>query len=665
MTAEHRSFCRVCPAECGIMVTVEGDRVVSVRGDRDDPVSRGYTCEKGRALPLIQHDPARLDHPTIDGRRSGWAETLDSLGSRLRSIAGRHGPHAIAFYTGNGAVFDAAGIATAHRLALGLGTRSRFSSETVDAPNKPLVAELMGGRPWLLPVADYRDARLHLLIGVNPVISHGHFNSFPDPVTRIREMLAAGEVWVLDPRRTETAKLATRHLAPRPGTDVAVLAHCVREILEAGADAGFLAAHASGLEGLRHAVQPWTRDRAASVSGLEEAELAELVEAIRRAGRVAAQTGTGVSMGPQANIAEWLTWALNGVTGSLDRERGIWFNPGYFSERDRRDWPPAPVPEGRPVPSRPEVLGDRRGQLPSAAMASEIETGEVRALVVVGGSPLTAFPNASRVREALPGLEVLAVLDVRAHELTRMASHVLPVAAQLERADLPGFVEPFQSCVMGRYTPAVVAPGAERRPMWWVLAELGRRLDVNPLPPGLDPDTATDDDVLRGQVGKSSLSFDGLRQRRIEVRDRAVFGWVTDRVLPAGRWNLAPEPLVEQLASWQPTSVDALSMIPRRQRRHFNSTLAEAGLGDRPDLLVNPSDAAARGLGDGAPARLAGPGGSLQVTVRLDPQIRLGAISLPHGWPGANVETVLGDDVLDPLTGMPVQSAVPVELSAP
>ncbi len=665
---EHRSFCRICISLCGIIVTTEGDRVVSVRGDPEHPLSRGYTCSKGRALGDAQHDPARLDGPLL--RRGaelvpvGWEECLGDLAGRLRAISEESGPDAIGFYLATASTFDPAGRRIVEQLIRLLNTKSRYTSTTVDTPCKPLVSELMSGFPGLVPALDFERATLVLLFGTNPVVSHGHLNAFPDPVTRLRELARRGEVVVCDPRRTETARLATRHLALVPGTDYALVAYLVRELLREGADRTYLDAHATGVEALAAAVEPFDLFRATSLTGLAAEELEELLATVRRHGRVAAQTGTGVSMSAAANVTEWLVWALHVVTASYDRPGGMWFHPGFLKCLDRRDFAASDATPGPGPRSRPE-LPRRWGEYPCAALADEIEAGNLRALVVVGGNPLTSLPEVGRLPELFGRLEVLAVADVRRSDTVEYATHALACAGQLERADVPHYIDQFQAAVASQYTPAVVSLGADRRPLWWCFAELARHLGFGALPDVGDPDACRDDDLLARIAGRGRVGFDELRAApSAVVAQDAVFGWVEERVLPDGRWRLAPAELVAQLATLEPPA--PLVLTPRRQPRHLNSQLRDPLATrrlDEPDVLLHPADAADAELADGDLVVVASEAGEVTGVARLEEGLRRGAVSVPHGFAAMNAAVLTSSSTgVDPLTGMVLQSGVPVTI---
>jgi anaerobic selenocysteine-containing dehydrogenase len=658
---EQPSFCRICNAMCGIVVTLEGERIVRVRGDPEHPLSRGYTCPKGRALPALHHDPRRLDHPAIGGREVGWDAMLDDLTGRVRDTLDVAGPDGVAMYLASGSAFDSAGRRAAERFLRVLGSPQKYTATTIDTPSKPLVAELVGGWSGLTPVWDHEHSTLLVLIGSNPVVSHGHSNAMPDPVSRLRRHRArGGELWVVDPRTTETARLADRHLTPRPGTDWLVLAHLVRALLpEPGTpEADALRARATGVDELRNALEPLDPTVTSAGTGMAVEVLDDLVAAVRRHRRVSALTGTGVSMCATANVAEWLLWALHVVTDSYDEPGGMWFNPGYLLQLDTRDLPSSDGTPGTGPSSRPE-LPRRFDEWPCAGLLSEIEAGNVRTLFVVGGNPATAFPDAARTRAALASLDTLVVIDVLPTETTDLATHVLPAVDSLERADLPLLLDGYQLAVATQFTPAMVPPVAERWPVWRMFAGLGERLGLDVLGRGVTAAAATDESLLRPVAERSRGGAEAVFAARNGVVDSgAVFGWVR-RILPDGRWRLAPAPLLAQLAATALPSERQLQLVAHRQLRTMNSQLRN--LADVA-VLVHPSAAADLG-GDGTEVEVRAAARTVLGTVRGDERVPPGVVTIPHGWAAPNVSDLTSaDDAIDPLTGMVTQSAIPVEI---
>ena len=648
-----RSFCRVCTSVCGILVDIDGDEVVRVRGDRDHPLSHGYTCPKGRALPQMHHHPERFEHPLIrtDGalQPTTWHSCLDDLGVKLRDIIDRHGPEAVGILFGTGVGMDAAGYRMAQGLHAAIGTPAKFSPLTIDGTAKVLISELMGGSSALTGRPDYDGAALVMLIGSNPVVSHGHTVGMPNPTGAIRDLAKRAQVWVVDPRHTETARLATRHLAPRPGTDYAVLAFLVREVLRSGVEV-----LVQGVDELAAAVEPFTLAHAAAVADVSQAKLSELLAAVRQAGRIAIDTGTGVTMSASANVTQWLSWALLILTDSMNRPGGYWFHPGFAYQLEAFELPISP-PEGTfgPGPrSRPETQAFLR-EWPCAVLPDEILAGNIRAFLNLGGSLVTAFPDAGSLVPALKQLDVFATTEILPNETTALSTHVLPTKDQLERPDVTLW-DILSPRVCAQHTSAVVDAVGERRSMWWVLAEIGRRLGHQ-----LADTSLSDDAMLASLAGGGRCTFEELAEAGyVEAPRELPAPWVERHVERLGGWRLAPPLLVDQLAGlWEPAQ---LVLVPRRQRRRLNSQLEY--LGESAEVFVHPDDAAAAGVVDGRSVIVRSEHGELTGIAKVDPSIRRGAVSVPHGHADANVNLLTSKDDIDLVTGMTRYSGVPVTL---
>jgi anaerobic selenocysteine-containing dehydrogenase len=627
---QRRSFCRICAAACGIVVEVEGDRVVGVAGDPEHPVSKGYTCPKGRALGAFHHSPARLDRPRLRGVDVSWDDVLGDL-------AGALDPATTGFYLATGFGFDSAAQVASMTWFAGLGSPQLYTAVTVDNAPVLTAAELVTGQPMLNPVWDPEAPGLLLAFGINPVVSHGYGTAMPDPITRLRRYRAlGGQVWVLDPRHSHTAANADVHLAVRPGSDTAVLAWLCREVLAERPDID-----PADITTLREVLAPFTLERACEAAGVDVSGVLGAVRA--NVGRLAVMCGTGLTMSRDGVLAEWLRWVLLALTGSLDTAQGMRFNRGRVMRLARNMHPVAkPGP-----PTRPELRAVI-GQYPCVAMVDEIEAGNLRALVVGGGNPLSAFPDKDRTRKALASLDVLAVVDVAESELTDLATHVLPAAGQLERGDLT--LAEHVSIRSGiSYTPAVVAPAGERKPVWWMFGQLARRMGGDILG-GADPDALTDERYL-GAIAGADVVAAGPHGVDVPLE----YGWVAEALLPEGRWRLAPVELVERLRVHVPPTGDGLVLVNRRDVRRLNS-LVYAGDGEA-QVRVHPDDA--EGLGDVATVTTAH--GAIAATVVVDPGMRAGTVSVNHGRAGADVARLTSAVVdVDPLTGMPLASGLAV-----
>ncbi|MEZ5244137.1 MAG: molybdopterin-dependent oxidoreductase [Acidimicrobiales bacterium] len=601
-----------------------------------------------------------MNNPRLRGVDVEWDEILDDLGTGISSVVEAEGPDAVALYLATGLAYDSAGQVAAGMWLGGLGSSAFYSAATVDNAPVLVAAELVAGHPMLNPVWQPDRHGLLLVVGCNPVVSHGYGTTLPDPVRYLRDhRRGGGRLWVIDPRTTETAALADRHLSVRPGADVQILAALCGALLESGADEAELTQHCDPAEvlALRRALEPFSFERAAAAAGIEEGDLVELLDDIRQHhGRVAAFCGTGTTMARDGVLVEWLRWVLLILSGSLDRSDGMRFNRGAVNLlRPRKGGAPGPGPRSRPE------LRRVAGQMPAVALADEIEAGEVRALVVTGGNPLHAFPEPDRLRDALATLQVLAVVDVADSELVDMATHVLPATGQLERADL-SLAENVSLRSGIQATAAVVPPVGHRRPTWWIMASLGQRCGVDLLG-GSDPDAVTETSFLssmlaRGPLDPAAVWANGAHGTDVDVD----FGWVKATMLPGGRWRIAPPELIERLAARSESS-SGLLLVPRREMEWSNSVRfgeSEAP----PELLMSPADALTASLADGDRVEVKSRHGRVAATVRIDDAIVEGVVSLPHGRAASPVGrlTSASHDV-DPLTGMPHTSGFSVTVS--
>jgi anaerobic selenocysteine-containing dehydrogenase len=671
ITRTARSYCRICMSLCGILVDLNGEEIVRVRGDREHPHSRGYICPKGRAIPRMHHHPRRLERPLmrINGclQPTSWKECLDDLGGRLRAIIDTHGPSAVGIFFGSGNGNDATGHRMGMALRAAIDTPVRFTPMTIDAASKTLIEALMIGVPNLHPRADFERTNLVIYIGINPMVSHGHIIGMPNPATMIRAVAERGEVWVIDPVATETAKFATHHMAPWPGSDYAILGYLIRELLRNGASQAVLECHAVGVEALRDAVEPFDERHSADLAGVSRDQLAALLQSVRRAGRLSIETGTGATMPTTGNLTQWFVYVLMVITDSMNRPGGAWFHPGFIKQIDRAPLSIVSDLFGPGPKSRPE-LRTFIGDWPCAALPDEINAGNIRAFINLGGAPMRSFPDTNALRPALERLEVFASLEIIENDSTALSTHVLPTKDFMERPDLMMW-DTISSRLNMHYSPAIVGPVGDRRSAWWMLAELIRRLGHEPpgVLPADDRESGADEAVLAAAATDARIPFDDLAARQyVDLQRELPAKWVDDHIDRLGGWRLAPPELVEQLRAERARrpigSEDrTLMLVPRRQRRHLNAYLLFDG--SAPEVFLNPTDAAAAGIDDGGSVSIRNERGEMVGIARVDSKMRAGVVSVPHGFDEqANVNLLTDAKHLDPLTGMPCFSGLRVTI---
>lgn len=661
------STCRCCSAGCGISAEVEEGRLVSVQGDRDHPLSHGYLCPKGRALPWVNDNPHRLAFPLVRGERASWTEALDDLAGRLTSVRDRFGGGSVGTFRGHGGHADKIGIAALNRVVREMGSSQFYSVSSIDIAPTLRVAQIITGSAAALPrwIPEDPASTLAVWFGGNPAVSHGYVTQMPDPVRRIRAFRERGGVlWVADPRATRTASIADHHLQLRPGTDHVVLAWLVAQTLQAGrCSQSFVdcttsrerAALEAGLVGV-------TLESTVETTGLAGSDLVTLSEQIRDAERISLISSTGVTFQREAVLTEWLRWVLLLLTDSLDRPGGMAFSRDWFDPLDLRDHALPPHEETLPPPaSRPE-LQRLNGEIPVAAMGDEIRAGNLRALFVNGGNPAVSFPDPESVTAYLGELEVLVAVDVASSATTAIATHVLPVAGQMERTDVLAWTDDYV-----RVAPSVVEPAAERRPLWWIAAQLGARLGID-IVEGRDPDRLTDMDMVVSYLGKGRAELgDPLTAGPYGLHVPPVYGHMRARVLPGGRWNILPPVLLDRLTALRdrdPTTREFVLASGRQLRRsNSESMVAPSKNRDRAVASVNPADADTLGIDDGQHLRVTGDVGSVVVEAQIDDIVPAGVLWVAHGWERSNVARLCSADTdVDPLTGQPVMTGLRVSL---
>lgn len=704
----HYRACTLCEAICGIVVETEGDRVVSIRGDEDDPLSRGHICPKAVALQDLQTDPDRLTSPLRrDGeqwREISWDEAFDLTAHRLREVQAEHGRDSVAVYLGNPTVHNSGSMLFGPPFLRALGTKSRFSATSVDQLPHHVVAWLLFGHQLLLPVPDVDRTDFFLILGANPLASNGSLMTAPGMRRRLKAIQErSGRVVVVDPRRTETARRADLHLPIRPGTDALFLMAVLHVLFEDGlARPGRLAGFLDGVDALRQAAAEFPPERISEATGLDAEDVRRVARAFGEAPSAVAYGRMGCSTQAFGTLCQWLTVAVNTVTGNLDRPGGMMFPKPAIDLLGRT----GPGGLGRRT-TRVRGLPAFGGELPVSALAEEMMTpgdGRLRALVTSAGNPALSTPNGRRLETALPELDFMVSIDFYLNETTRHAHVILPPTAPLEHDHYDLAFHNLAVRNTSKYSPPLFEPGSEARHDWQILSELTRRL----LGHGKGFAARWKAELparLAGWLGPRRLLDWGLRSgpydltlKKLEGEPHGIdLGPLAPRLPDAlrtetGRIDLAPRRLLDDLERLKRRrdegglGNDVLQLIGRRQVRSNNSWMHNVPRlmrgDDRCTLLIHPEDAARLGVetnGSGEPprVRVVSRVGRVEVPAEISDEVRPGVVSLPHGWghdrpgtrlsvaeehPGASLNDLTDDRRVDPVCGNAALSGVPVRV---
>lgn len=670
-TTERKTFCGICEASCGLIASVQdgpgGRTVVALGPDPEHPSSRGFICVKGASFHQVVADPDRVTQPLRrlpDGtfEPATWDEALDEIGSRLQAVQREHGNTSIGVLFGNPIAWNYAATVTLNGLARALGTKHHYTSASLDVNNYWAASDLLYGNTLTTPLPDFAATDFALILGANPVVSHGSLVT----TGRIRDVLVGitdrgGRVVVVDPRRTETARLF-EHVAIRPGADAWLLGAMLGVLFtEDLLDEAAVARIARGLAGLRDLAATFDLATASRETGIEADAIVELARALADAPTAVVYGRCGASLGRFSTLTKFLLDALAIVTGNLDRRGGMVFGEpmadleaagaksGQFG-RDR--WR-----------TRVHDVPEMNGTAPMACLPAEITTpgaGQLRALIGMSSNIVTSAPGSAETAAALDELDLMVWLDPYLTETSRHAHWILPPTLWLEREQMPIFTQSQATVPHAQWVAPIADPRGEARDDAWILDQIARRIGLSPA----------------GVPGAQALARVGLRPKPSTLIDLALrFGKYGD-LFGLRRGGLSRKKLMAtegavQLAEACPTGVlprkvhhdDGLIRLDQPEMRAEAARLrAEAEVGPTRPLrlfsvrelrshntwlhnvprlmagdrrchaLVHPKDAAAAGVVDGVDTTITSPWGQITVIARISEDVVPGSVGLTHGW---------------------------------
>ncbi len=715
-TDTHYRTCNLCEAMCGIEIKVENRAIVSIAGDKEDAFSRGHICPKAVALQDIYSDPDRLRHPlrrTSSGwEQIGWDEALDETAEQIRDIQQKHGRNAVAFYQGNPTVHNYGAILFGAEFSRTLRTKNRFSATSVDQLPHHFAAFFMFGHQLLLPVPDIDRTDYLLILGANPVVSNGSLMSAPDVANRLREIRErGGKIVVIDPRRTETAAMADRHEAIRPGTDVLFLLSLLHVIFAEGLDQpGRLADFTDGLEAVRHLALDFSPKKTEAATRIAADRIRCIAREFANAARAVCYGRLGVCTQQFGAAGLWLVNVLNIVTGNLDREGGAMFTTPAFDIVDLGTKLGLKGHHGK-WKSRIRNLPEFAGELPVAVLAEEILNDgpeQIRMLVTSAGNPVLSTPNGKQLDRALSKLEFMVSIDFYLNETTRHANIILPPTTPLEHDNYDIAFHLLAIRNTAKYSPALFPAEKGAKHDWEIFLELQTRLESTMKAKATrwflkrigGPKGIVAHGLRTGPYGSGYKPFgNGLNMTWLEKHPHGIdLGPLKSR-LPGllahqpKRIQLAPEILISDIPRIRQFLEDSsrksangfdLLLIGRRDLRSNNSWMHNTQRlmrgKDRCTLLIHPEDAAHRKIESGQTVRVRSRAGEVDVPVSLSEEMMRGVVSLPHGWghnlagirlsiaeqrAGVSANDLTDDRFVDPVSGTAALNGVPVRVEIP
>jgi anaerobic selenocysteine-containing dehydrogenase len=702
----HYRACNLCEAMCGLEIKHTDNKIISIKGDKNDTFSRGYICPKATALQDIYEDPDRIRIP-MERTASGWQEiswqqALDKTAEGIKDIQKKYGNDSVATYLGNPNVHNMGAMLMGRHLHNAIHTRSRYSATSVDQLPHHIVAYHLFGHQLKIPVPDIDHCTHILIIGGNPIASNGSIMTVPDIRGRLKNIKTQkGKIVVIDPRKTETANVASEHHFIKPGTDALLLLAMINIVFrDKNVVLGHLETLLDDIKEIESYVARYTPERVAPLVGIKENEIERLVTDFCQAEAAVCYGRMGVSTQSFGLLCQYLIMIFNIVTGRLDQRGGLMFTQpavdilnhagaGYFGENH----------------SRVRGLPSFNGEFPVSTLAEEILTEgdeQIRALITVAGNPVLSTPNSNQMDEALKKLDFMVSIDFYINQTNRHANIILPPVSPLEREHYDVIFHSFAVRNTTRFSSALFEPTKGAKHDWQIFMELEKRLRSAPnfkkkmshkLLSKLGPKTVLDMLLRTGNYGGGINVLKGLSLHKLKKHPHGIDLGPLQQDLPQGLYHKDKKiklnlvfyfkdlERIEKQFFIETTKDFNFLLIGRRHIRSNNSWLHNSYRlvkgKSRCTAFINPMDAAKLHLSENQKIRVRSRVGEIEIEAEITENIMPGVISIPHGWghkkgdipqkvasahAGVCVNDLTDDMEVDSLSGNAVLNGVPVSI---
>ena len=687
----HFRACNLCEAICGLEITVnDQNEILTIKGDEKDPFSRGHICPKAVGLKDIYLDKNRLKQPV---RRTetgweviSWEEAFTEVTAKFKAIQAQYGKDAVGVYQGNPSVHNSGTLLSAPSFLRTLGTKNRFSATSADQLPHHFAAWQMFGHPLLLPIPDIDHTDFMLIIGANPLASNGSLMTVPDVANRLKAIQKrGGKFIVIDPRRTETAKIADQHLFIKPATDVFLLLSLVQQITQQ-------IEQTDDVKRLKDLTQFYSPETVSKITGIEIEEIKNIANQLLNTSKSVVYGRMGVSVQAFGGVCHWLINCINILTNNMDSVGGAMFpQPAFdlFGRAKRGEnyfnrWQSA-------VRKLPEFDGD----LPVSAMAEDILAGGIKAMLTVCGNPVLSTSNGIQLDKAFDSLEYVVAVDIFINETTQHANIILPPTTGLEVAHYDVVFHNLAVRNTAKYSEPLFEKDNNQRHDWEIFEELKNRMNLPEgaeIPTPKNPEEKLELAMEFGAYGKDGLTLQKLKDNPHGEDLGALKPCLTERLLTENQEiNLIPEIIIkdlarvkenaEQLLAETKDSIFDLQLIGRRHLRSNNSWMHNAERlvkgRDRCTLMIHPETAAVRGIVNQEKVQIESRVGMVEIAVEITDEIMPNVVSIPHGFgharkgvqldiatahAGVSLNDLTDELLIDELTGNSAFSGVPVRI---
>ena len=679
---------------CGLVITHEGKEVKSIKGDKEDPFSKGFICPKAVALKDIYADPDRLKFPLKregnNWQQISWKEAFDLVAQKLKDTQSKYGHNAVGYYQGNPSVHNLGSMLFGGNFFRSLRTQNAFSATSVDQLPHHYAAQFMFGHFLMVPVPDIDRSQYFLVLGANPVASNGSMMSaagMPDRMRKLQQR--GGKIVVLDPRRSETADKADEHLFIHPGKDVYFLACVLHVIFEEGLTSNELPIWVEGFDKLPELFKRFDPETTSLITGIDAGVIRRVAREFAGAESAVCYARMGASTQEHGTLCQWLSNVLNIATGNLDRAGGTMFTtPAVDVVKGRRNR--STQHKYNRFQSRVRGLPEFNDELPVASLAEEILTpgeNQIRAMVISAGNPVLSTPNGTQLEKALTQLDFMVSIDIYLNETSRLADVILPPQTGLESDHFDIVFNNLAVRNVAKYSKALFEGEKGSKADWEIFKELTNRMQERSLKDKLLDHLHTPQRYLNEalQRGNHNLSVKKLMAHPHGLDLGPLVPQLPERLLTENKKvDLVPELFTTELKalSLSPPAPNGLQLIGRRHLRSNNSWMHNSHRlvkgPERCTLLIHPKDAEKHGIVQGDRVKVSSSKGEVALPAELSETMMPGVVSIPHGfghhrkgtawrtaeaYAGVSINDLTDERLLDTISGNTAFSGVPVAVT--
>ena len=682
----HYRTCNLCEAMCGLEITYKEKKVISIVGDKKDPLSKGFICPKSLALKDLYEDPDRLKTPikrTENGwQEISWTEAFDEVEIQIKKIQEKYGNNAVATYQGNPNVHNVGSMLYGGPFLKSLKTKQKYSATSADQLPHHIASLKMFGHQMLIPIPDIERTDYLLILGANPGASNGSLLTAPGFPKKIKSIQKrGGKVINIDPRFTETSKISSQHLYINPGKDALFLLSLLHVIFDKGIEEKtHLSNHLKGIEEIKEIVKEYLPKKTALLIGIDSLEIQKIAKDFMNSKTAVCYGRMGVSTQEYGGICQWLINVLNIVTNNMDKVGGAMFTKpaidlvymtgiqGKVGNFDR-------------YRSRVHNLPEYSGELPVATLADEILTegeGQIKMFICTAGNPVLSAPNGKKMEKALEKLDFMVSIDIYLNETSKYANIILPTTNGLETLHYDLVFHQLAIRNTAKLSEVLFEKDENQKHDWQILNELTERITEKKN--SLTPEMMLDNMFQYSPYKEANLSVNKLKENPSGIDLGSLQPLLIKRIFTIDKKiNVSPKIFIDDLKRlnkelYKDTKEEEtkypFALIGRRHLRNNNSWMHNSKLlmkgKNRCTVLMSSKDANNLSITDHQKIKIISNVGSIELPVEISDEMKEGVLSIPHGFghnrngtkiklaeenAGESINDLTDDNKIDKLTG--------------